>query len=336
MPNASVVIPTRNGLDYLPDCLASLERQTLPDIEVIVVDNGSTDSSRAYLAKAYPWVRTIFLEQNFGFAAACNIGIEASRGRFVALLNNDARASPDWLEHLVLAADLRPRIGMVASKILSDLETRTIDSAGMLIYPDGIGRQRGRGQVDSGQFDGATETLFPSGCAALFRREMLADIGLFDEDFFAYCEDTDLGLRGVLAGWEAVLAPRAEVHHLYSKTVGAYTTFKAFHVERNRIWVSLKTFPPSWLSRMPAFTVVRYAVQMYGLVSSRGATARMHSQVSFAGMLKTLARAYGAALAKTRVMLARRKQLPRRIAPAQLAGKMKAHRVPVTELILED
>ncbi len=133
-----------------------------------------------------------------------------------------------------------------------------------------------------------------------------------------------------------MLAPRAEVLHLYSRTGGGYSTFKAFHVERNRIWVALKNFPPSWLLRVPVFTVVRYAVQLYGLASARGSTAKMHAGVSLGAMLATLVRAYASALAGARPMLAARRRLPRRISRAQIARRMKAHRVGVTELILED
>src|SRR3990172_8635572 len=179
MKTISVIIANLNGEQYLADCLQSLSDQTFRDFEVIVVDNGSTDGSLALLKKDFPWVKVIALEKNTGFARGNNIGFDASSAKYAATLNNDTLADRKWLEALYEAAEADRDIGMVASKIFLGREGKKLDSAGMLIYPDGMSRQRGHGETDHAQFDGIREVLFPSACAALYRREMLQETGPF-------------------------------------------------------------------------------------------------------------------------------------------------------------
>ncbi len=241
-PDITVIIVNLNGERFLADCLESLSAQSFRNFEAMVVDNGSSDGSIELMKKEFKWVKIIPLKENTGFARGNNIGIEASSSKYIATLNNDTIADSRWLEALHEAAEADSAVGMVASKILLGREGREIDSVGMLIYPDGMSRQRGRGQIDIGQFDRVEEVLFPSACAALYRREMLEEIGYFDENFFSYCEDADLGLRARLAGWKAVSASKAVVRHLYSQTGGGYSKFKAYYVERNHLWVLLKDF----------------------------------------------------------------------------------------------
>ena len=243
-PLVSVVVVNWNGRPYVADCLASLARQTYPHVEIVVVDNGSTDGSLELLRG--DWGARIHLVAepvNRGFAGGNNVGMRAAKGAYVALLNNDAVADPRWIERLVEAAEADATVGMCASKIFVQGRDRVLDSAGLLLSLDGIGRGRGRLEPDHPRFARAEDALVPSACAALYRRAMLDEIGLFDEDFFAYCEDSDLGLRGRLAGWRCRYAPGAVVHHRYSATTSPYSPFKAFHVERNRIWVVVKCYP---------------------------------------------------------------------------------------------
>ena len=243
---------------------------------------------------------------------------------------------PQWIESLFNAAEKDKLVGMVASKILLNLEPPIIDSVGMLIYPDGIGRQRGRLEIDTGQFDRYEEILFPSACAALYKKEMLQEIGLFDEDFFAYCEDTDIGLRGRLAGWKAVFAPKAIVYHKYSSTGGKYSAFKAMHVERNRIWVALKNFPLTWILRLPYYSLKRYVVQLYGILASRGSTARFKETYSTTDIILTMMKAYLAALSGVQLMLKKRKKRMRKISNREFSTILAKYRISVRELILRD
>ena len=334
----SVIIANLNGERYLADCLQSLSAQTFRDFEVIVVDNGSTDGSVALLKKDFPWVKVISLETNTGFARANNIGFESSSSEFAATLNNDTIAGAGWLQALYDAAKDNSDTGMVASKIYLGREGTELDSAGMLLYPDGMTRQRGRGEKDTGQFNRVEEVLFPSACAALYRREMLGQIGQFDEDFFSYCEDADLGLRGRLAGWKAVFAPDATVRHLYSKTGGSYSEFKAFHIERNHCWVLLKDLPLSNIMLFPFYTVWRYIIQVYGLLSGQGSVARFAEKAGLGQMPGIVFRSYWAAFLSLPRTLKKRRLIwkGKRLGNKEYRKILKRYRITARELMLRD
>jgi GT2 family glycosyltransferase len=338
-PLVSAVVVNWNGVDCLDACLRSLLAQTWPRLEIIVVENGSTDGSRELLRSRYRGrIRLIESPVNLGFAGGNNLAIRAANGAYLALLNNDAVAQPDWIRALVAAAEADPRIGMCASKILVLGGDGVIDSAGLLLSPDGIGRGRGRLEPDGEAFARPEDVLMPSGCAALYRRAMLDEIGLFDEDFFAYCEDSDLGLRGRLAGWTCRYVPAAVVHHAYSRSRGAYSAFKAFHVERNRCWVVLKCFPVSAIAASVPFTAARYAVQAWGALTRRGAAARLAERTSGVALAALVLRSWAAAIARAPAMLARRRRqrVCRRITTAEWWRAVRRHRLGVRELALKD
>jgi GT2 family glycosyltransferase len=192
-------------------------------------------------------------QENLGFAAGNNQGIKKASGEYILTLNNDTVLGKGFFGALAAVAERSSEdTGMWAVKILSFDEQVVIDSVGgLLIYPDGLARGKGRLEIDTGQYDQSGAAFIPSACAGLYRRAMLEEVGLFDEDFFAYCEDTDLGLRARLAGWNTVSVPGAVVYHHYSGTGGRYTPFKAYLVERNRIWVALKNFHLRFLLHLP-------------------------------------------------------------------------------------
>lgn len=337
-PLISVIIVNFNGERYIGDCLASLDVQIFRDFEVVVVDNGSTDNSVDIVEKDFPWVRVIPLSSNSGFAAGNNVGIEGSSSPFIATLNNDTIVDKGWLGALHEAAQTDKTVGMAASKILLGKEGRELDSAGMLLYPDGMTRQRGHGSEDKGQFDRMEEVLFPSACAALYRREMLEEVGYFDADFFSYCEDADLGLRARLAGWKAVLAPGAVVRHLYSGTGGRYSEFKAYHVERNHFWVLMKVLPLSYILLFPFYTSWRYIVQLYGLISGRGSVARFAEGEGTLRLIRVVCRAYLGAFAALPEMLKKRKDIwnSRRLPVREYVRLLKKHRISAGELMLKE
>ena len=291
-PLVSVITVSWNRRDLLAECLRGLFAQTWEPFEVIVVDNGSTDGSAEMVAAEWgARARLLRSDRNLGYACAVNRGIRASRGAYVATLNNDAVPDPGWLTALVEAAEQDSRIGMVATKVVSFEDPRIFDGTGLLLYPDGSSRARGRLEEDRGQYDGALEALLPSGCAALYRRAMLDEVGLHDESFFAYCEDTDLGLRGRLSGWGCAFAPKAIVRHHYSASSGHYSETKAYFVERNRLWVAAKNFPPGRLLASPLWTIRRYALQAWGALSGRGAAGRFVREASRGRLFRTLLRA---------------------------------------------
>jgi GT2 family glycosyltransferase len=271
----SVVVVNWNRLHLLRACLQSLKcQQVNQPFEVVVVDNGSDDGSPEMVVSEWQQnpllpVKLIRNEDNRGFCAANNQGFAVSDSEFVALLNNDAEAEPGWLEALARAFTNRPDVGMAASKILVHEDPRRIDKVGHLIYPDGQNRGRGTGELDRGQYDRIEEVLWPDGCAAMYRRAMLDEIGGFDEDLFAYGDDAELGLRARIAGWKCLYIPRAVVRHHRGTTLGLRSSRRLELIERNRVLLAAKLFPWSllWLNG------VYYAMRL-----SAGAWAAMMGQ----------------------------------------------------------
>jgi len=238
----SVVVVSFNGRDLLPDCLASLCRQTYRHHEVIVVDNGSSDGSAEWLHKHYPSVRVVALPSNRGFAGGTNAGIRVARGGFVATINNDVRVEPNWIEEMVRTAQRGRGVGMVASKVLFVRAPSVVDSAGLCIDRVGMAWHRLGGSYDDGSAS-EHEVFGPCAGAALYRRELFDDVGYFDEDFFCYLEDVDLAWRARQAGWRCVYTPRACAYHLHSATAVEDSPFKRFHLGRNKVWLIAKNFP---------------------------------------------------------------------------------------------
>jgi GT2 family glycosyltransferase len=338
-PKVSILIVNWNGLEHLPVCLESLAAQSFRDFEVVLVDNGSADGSVAWVREHHPWARLVPLERNTGFAEGNNRGLEHARGEYIVTLNNDTRTEPDWLETLVRTADAHPLAGMIASRICSFAEPEVIDSLGMGICPDGMSRGRFRSRRWSSlRLAEVEEILFPSACAALYRQEMLRDTGFFDDDFFAYAEDTDLGLRGRLAGWGALLASRAVVHHKYSRTAGVFSPFKVRLVERNHYWVALKTFPVRDLLALPFFTAVRYFVQARQVLAGKGAGRDFRVSGSRGGLIKALLRGIFEALAGAPRMLTKRRQVmrKRRISMREMADLLRRYRITFRDLLEND
>ena len=309
----SVIVVNWNGREHLEVCLDSLCRQTLAGIEILLVDNASSDESLAFVrARFGPAVRIVALDDNRGYAGGLNAGFAAARGRYLMPLNSDTEVAPDCCARLLAAADAHPTVGMFAPKILNFDERTRLDNVGHWLYPDGLSRGRGRLEIDRGQYDGEEEIVLPSGCAVLLRRAMLADIGVFDEDLFAYCDDTDLGLRARLAGWRCRAVPGAVVYHKYSAASAAYSPLKAFLVERNRAWVALKCLPAPLLLASPLFTLARLAGQAWGALTGRGAAGRFTASQSPLALVAVLLRAYAAAAAGLPATWAKRRVVQRR------------------------
>lgn len=271
----AIVIPTLVADEALDACLSSLQAQTVTDFEIIVVANGP-------LNRELPeGVRVIRNAENGGYGKAINQGIEASSSDWVLALNDDTIAAPSFVEKLLEAGESRRKIGMVAPQIRKYPEG-TIDSAGLRVAPDGSSKQakHGRGAIEKGR---PVPALLPSGCAAFYRRVMLDEVGGFEEDFFLYCEETDLGLRARWKGWECVFAPEAVVDHRYSHS--ASTSLKAYYVERNRIAVVVRNFPLRMMLAAPVHAFVRYFWHWYYKRQGKGLAAKYEGTESIGRVL---------------------------------------------------
>lgn len=270
-PKISVVILNWNGRRYLYDCLTSLQAQTYTDFEVIMVDNGSTDGSVEWVAEHFPLVRMICNETNVGFAAGNNQAIRASQAEFVVTLNNDTRVEPDWLASLVAAVEEDPSVGMCASKMLFADQSEIINSTGISLDPVGIAWDRRGGEPDDGVEAAPVKVFGPCAGAALYRRTMLDQVGLFDEDFFAYLEDVDLAWRARLAGWHCLYVPQARVYHVHSATAGEGSPFKNRLLGRNKVWTIAKNYGPGGrlLLYLPLILLYDLAAVLYALVVRR-------------------------------------------------------------------
>jgi len=335
-PLVSIIIVNWNGRDHLPDCLDSLAAQSFRDFETVLVDNGSTDGSLDLVRERYPWVKPVPLAENTGFATGNNRGLAHAAGAYIVTLNNDTRVAPDWLEILVAAADAHPRAGMVGSRICSFADPELIDSLGMGICVDGMSRGRFRNRRWSELcLPELEEILFPSACAALYKRAMLEETGFFDDVFFAYAEDSDLGLRGRLAGWDALLTTGAVVRHKYSQTGGSLSPFKVFLVERNHYWVALKTFPLDRLVALPLLTLVRFWAQMRAVVAGSGTGGEFAAGGSQGKIVHALLKGMFAALCGTPGMLRKRRELmkSRRLTRQEFLQLLRRHHITFRELL---
>jgi len=278
-PLISVVVPTSGRADLLRTALSSLADPDAPAAEVIVVDSGPPDGVHAACAASPLPTRLRRLDRPAGFAAAVNAGIELARGRYVLVLNNDVRAAPGFLA--ALAATARTSgAQLVVPRVLSLREPDRIDNTGNTLLADGLNLCRDRGAEDGPQHRTPVDPLLPSGSAMLLDRALLTRIGGFDEGFFAYGEDAELGLRALEAGVAPRYAPDAVVHHLGGGTWGPRSLRKAYLVERNRARLAVAHLPSSWLPGLPLRVAVRYlhharsAADGGGPLGSYGGVAR--------------------------------------------------------------
>jgi GT2 family glycosyltransferase len=300
-PLASIIIPNWNGAQHLPVCLEALQAQTYPHLEVILVDNASTDGSQALVTEQYPEVRLLSLERNLGLTGGNNAGFRAARGEILISLNNDTQADRRLVEALVTALQEHPEAGMAAAKMLLFDRRDTLHSAGDGYGVDGIPFNRGVWQHDEGQFNEPGWVFGGCGGAVAYRRAMLDDIGLFDESFFMYCEDVDLNWRAQLAGWRCWYTPGALVYHKLSATGGG--PIASFYTGRNTIWVVAKNYPGALLKKYGRRVVrAQWRVTCEALGAWRGAAARARLRGQIAGLF-----GWPKMLSKRRAILAARR-----------------------------
>ena len=277
-PCASVIVavPTLLAGDALRECLESLTNQRYRDFQIVVVDNSGRGLVNQQGDARRAGALVLEMPHNTGFGAAVNAAWQCCRSAHLATLNDDAVASPDWLAQMVGGLVQFETAGMFASCVFL-AGSSLLDSAGMLLCADGSSKQRGFGEP-ADRFAAPEDVLLPSASAALYRADALRETGVFDADFFLYCEDTDLGLRIRRAGWGCRYLPGARVTHRYSHSAGRVSVLKVYYVERNRLFLALKNFPLALLLRVPFATVARYAWHLFFLLRGTGAAAQFTAQ----------------------------------------------------------
>ncbi|MCK5509948.1 glycosyltransferase [Candidatus Parcubacteria bacterium] len=246
----AIIIVNLNGFNFLKNCLNAVFNQTYKIFDVYFVDNGSHDKSVDFVRQSFSKTKIIELDYNTGFAKGNNIGIKEAlkdeNVEYIALLNNDTIVEKDWLLEMVKVIKKYKNIkcGMVSTKTL--LSDGKIHNIGLKLYKNLIGNKIGGCSFgfgyDPNKYNKEREVFCPGGVSTLFSRNLLKDVGLFDEDFFAYAEDLDLGFRSRLAGWKCFYAPKSRLIHLHSQTSGVASAFKAFYSKRNSYFVAIKNF----------------------------------------------------------------------------------------------
>jgi len=267
----SVIIVNYNGIKFLEDCFRSLYHQTCSPCEVILVDNASRDGSIEFIQEHFPDVKILIQTMNLGFAGGTNAGIREAQGEFILTLNNDTIVTPCFIEELIKPMTHDPSVGMCASKMV--FPDARVNSTGLCISRSGAAWNRGMFESDQGQFDQSKEVFGPCAGAALYRRAMLDEIGLFDEDFFMYMEDVDLAFRARLSGWKCIYVPTAQIIHKHGGTAGFKSDLSIYYGNRNLVWYVVKNFPSRTLFLSSPWVLGRNcAALLYYILHGRGRT----------------------------------------------------------------
>lgn len=307
MPRVSAAVLNYDGRDLLEVILPSLFAQEYRDFEVIVVDNASTDDSVSYVREHWPQARVVSTGAvNIGVAAALNVAVKAATGELVALLNNDIELEPRWLGELVAALDRHADAATVAGKLLNFYRRDELDAAGDIFTRAATAFGRGKGERDQGQYEQEDEVFAPTAGAALYRASAFAQVGAFDESFFAYFEDVDWSLRAQIMGYRSWYVPSAVGYHMGSKTTRPAVNPRYFELQRrNTLALLVKDVPLTFILRNLHLILAHQAL---GLAYSANA-----------GMLRPHLRALVAAARATPQWLRARKAI------------LGARRVPLSE-----
>ena len=251
LPLASLIIVSWNSSKHLPRCLECISLQTFRNFEIIIVDNGSDDKGTVGLEERYPELnlRVERLPSNLGFAAANNLGSRLARGKWLVLLNADAFPEPDWLAELIRASVSHMEIASFSSRQIQAGNPKILDGAGDAYHVSGLAWRIGLGYPAERYGLDAAEIFSPCAAAAMYLRQAFLDVGGFDEDFFSYFEDVDLGFRLQLRGYRCLYAPKAVVHHIGSATFGERSDFAFYHSHRNLVWTFVKNMPSTMFWR---------------------------------------------------------------------------------------
>ncbi|MEM3609755.1 MAG: glycosyltransferase family 2 protein [Candidatus Anstonellales archaeon] len=242
MPLVSIIILNYNGEKFIKRCLSSVLDTTYPRLEIIVIDNGSTDNSYEIIKQYESKVKLIRIPYNIGYSAGNNLGIKVSKGDYIVLLNNDTIVNPSWISELVKVAESDQSIGILGCKVYY-LGTKIIQHAGgkLNIYSDTL-PHTGAFEKDHGQYNEIKDVDYVSGVAMMINRKIIEKIGLLDVDYFLYWEDVDYCYRAKKAGYRVVYVPTAIIYHYEGGSAGKREAFKRLLLERNRVLFVLKNF----------------------------------------------------------------------------------------------
>lgn len=339
----AVVLLNYDGKEILDNCISSLRAQSELPTHVLIVDNGSAyydeSSLRARLGSQYEKiVSTHRIESNCGYVGGMNQGItrllSSHQIEWIMTLSNDTELDPKFFENLTFH-DIPKNTGMLAPKVRAMQPRDRLDGAGICLCLDGMSTARGQRETDYSQYDKDPHILMPNGVAAIYRTKMLHEIGLMDESFWAYCEDTDLGLRGWLAGWDCQFLPKCIVYHVRSATLGEHSLKKLYLIERNHYWVAIKNFPRIFLFLNPLFSLYRYFIQVYAIFTEQGQGNGYGKQYSAFSLGLTTTRGIVAAFFGAPSALQKRVQLRqlRRRSKREIYAQFWRGRLRFTELI---
>jgi len=275
MPEISIIIPTWNSTKIIHQCLGCLAQQTFQGFEIVIIDNASSDGSVENLKEKWSTLMMQIekLEVNKGYAIANNIGARLARARWLALLNADAFPEPDWLEKLFHTAEENPEYAFFSSRQIQANSPDLLDGIGDAYHVTGLAWRRHYNQLAQAYGHQAEEVFSACPTAALYSREEFLKVGGFDEDYFSYFEDVDLGFRLRLNGAKCLYVPEAVVYHVGSASTGKQSDFSVYHGYRNMLWTFVKDmpFPLFWIFLplhigMLLFFVVYLSLRGQGLI----------------------------------------------------------------------
>jgi GT2 family glycosyltransferase len=304
--SVTAVVLTLDGRGLLEGMLPTLVAQDVPDLRVVVLDDGSADGTPEWLAECWPQVEVAVNETNLGVARSFNRAVELARGSdYLALLNNDLELAPDYVSRLVAALDAHPETASANGKMRNYRDRALLDGAGDAFMWSSIAIRRGWGQPDSGQFDAPCEVFSACGGAAVYRMAAFEDVGGFDEDFHAYLEDIDWGFRAQLRGWTARYVPGAEVFHVGGATTARNARFFGRLQRRNTLLLIVKDYPLAALLRHAPQILVHHAGWLVASMRDGVASDHLRAWAEALRMLPATLRKRRAIQAGRRVDVAR-------------------------------
>lgn len=263
-PLVSIVIVNHNGKKHLRTCLKSIAKIRYPSFETILVDNMSTDGSVEFVRKNFKWVKVIE-NDTIIYPAGNNVGVENSRGKYVAFLNNDTEVDPNWLKELVKVMENEPKVAACTCKVKLFSNRSLINSAGMEcdVYGFAFSRGlicRGKFEKDAGQYDEVKEVFATYSAAMIIRREVFRKINGFNADFGFHYEEIDLSWRARLAGYNILYVPTAVVYHKTGGAKTSYTRRKRYYIEKNRLRTMVQNYSlPMFLRVLPIYSFLKFS-----------------------------------------------------------------------------